>query len=96
MTHDTFLGMWHHVQGHAWFTYYWTKSAIYHQDADQGVFQVFHEKGTGFYHCADTVTDLPMKIPSLPARRSIRHIGFTVTYDSRTREIKSCSHMGWC
>ena len=61
MTFDTPLEMWHHVQHRAWFTCYQTESAIYHRDEDHGTFQVFHEKGTGFYHYADTVTELPTK-----------------------------------
>ena len=59
MTLDVPLGTWHHVERHARFTCYWTASAIYHQDEDQGAFHVFQEKRTSFYHYTETVTELP-------------------------------------
>ena len=61
MTLDTPLGTWHEVKRYAWFSCYRTDLAIYHRDEDQGKFQVFKEKGTGFYHYAETVTELPIQ-----------------------------------
>ena len=61
MTLDTPLGTWHEVKRYAWFSCYRTESAIYHRDEDQETFQVFKEKGTSFYHYAETVTELPIQ-----------------------------------
>ena len=61
MTLNTPLGTWHEVKQYAWFSYYRTELAIYHRDEDQGTFQVFKEKGTGFYHYAEIVTELPIQ-----------------------------------
>ena len=58
MTLNSPLGTWHEVQQYAWFSCYRTESAIYYRDEDQGTFQVFKEKGTGFYHYAEIVTEL--------------------------------------
>ena len=61
MSLDTSLGTWHHVKRYSWFSYHRTETAIYHRGEDTGKFQVFYEKGVGFYNYEKTVNELTTK-----------------------------------